>query len=205
MPVSRPAPYGHRTVSPTTVSLDRIRPRKDGGGYWSDNIQLVHVACNFVKLDFGLKEALFLVGRLGGQHDFQVDGDGMLSPPTEPRVDHATMSTVVIEAWAAGALVDRGNSMRHERELLTLEEIVRVTKPYMVTETTYRDPSGKELPLALASLDRIRPSGVYEEGNIRPLLTGLNMLRRMCVNDAPIIDYLKQITPEAVSRSVLSF
>lgn len=50
---------------------------------------------------------------------------------------------------------------------LTLEEQIwpnrsfRLGKPYMVTETTYRDPSGKELPLTLASLDRLYPNGIW--------------------------------------------
>jgi hypothetical protein len=98
-----PAPYGPHTGLPTMVSLDAIRPRGDRGSYWNDNIQLVDVGCNCVKLKFDLEEAMVLIGRLGGQRDLHVDDDGMLCPPKEPRVDHATMKTVVVEAGPASA------------------------------------------------------------------------------------------------------
>jgi hypothetical protein len=184
-------PYGRKTCLPALVSLDAIVPRAKKGSYTHGNVQLIDVGCNFVKLGFDLNEAIALIGVLGDQRDLRVDSNGMLCPASSSRVDHATMSTAVIEAWAKKMLVDRPEAL-HSRRDLTVRQLVRMIKPFMVTETTYRDPSGAELFLALASPDRIDAQQGYVER--------LNLLRKSCVNDAPIVAWLKQISPTAIRR-----
>ncbi|PWN20159.1 hypothetical protein BCV69DRAFT_221682 [Microstroma glucosiphilum] len=182
--------------------LDAIVPRSNRGIYSDDNIHLLHVGCKFVKQAFDLEEAMVLIAHLGEDCRFEVGANGMLCPAVLSRVDHETMSLAVVEAWAKRPARPKHRS-HHVSAIegpLTLEQIVRVVKRVMVTETTCRDPSGSELPLPLASLDRINPNGDYTEDNIRLLLLGLNKLRRVCVDERPIVDWLKRISPATISR-----
>lgn len=196
VPISRSSVYGPHTRLPAMVSLDAIHPRSDGGDYANGNMRIVDIGCNCVKLNFTADEAMVLIAHLGAERCFDVDANGMLCPPTKPRVDPERMNTAVIEAWAKRCLA---HNRRHAVQL-TVAQLVQVVKKFMITETMYRDPSGSELPLAVASLDRIDPRKIYTEDNVRPLLTGLNLLRAQCVNDASIIAYLQQISPAAICK-----
>lgn len=57
----------------------------------------------------------------------------------------------------------------------------------------YSDPSGAELPLALARLDRLDPRQAYRKGNVRLLLGGLNMLRNSLADDKLLFAYLTRL------------
>jgi hypothetical protein len=84
---------------------------------------------------------------------------------------------------------------------ITVSELIKITKDRMVTEHTYRDASGVELPLYLSSSDRIDPDEAYTADNVRLFVTGLNMLRRRCRSDAPVVAWPGQIPQTAIERS----
>ena len=56
----------------------------------------------------------------------------------------------------------------------------------------YHDPLGPQLPLVLASIDRLDLAKHYEPGKVRLLLNGLNSSRRTA-RSSQIIDYIQQL------------
>lgn len=51
-------------------------------------------------------------------------------------------------------------------------------KEYYVGNGCYQDPTGAVPPLGVAEIDRRIPALGYVEGNVRPLLGGLNYSKR---------------------------
>lgn len=70
----------------------------------------------------------------------------------------------------------------------------------MVNDTEDLDPSGAVWPLGLGTIDRIDAELGYEPGNVCLLMWSLNTLRRGRASDQPLLDFLRNISPECIAR-----
>jgi hypothetical protein len=110
--------YGPGTVNPRVLTIDAILPRRRGGLYTPDNIQLLCMGCNLCKWFGTTEEGQLLVGMLGRNKDLRVDERGLLvakRPDVPHRPSAEALRPIRVSTWAAHELPSLG--IANERHL----------------------------------------------------------------------------------------
>lgn len=84
-------------------------------------------------------------------------------------------------------------TFKAKRSTLKLSDVLKMVRSRWIGHGFVEDACGLKVPLGLVGLDRIDPEGGYRVGNVRLLLTGLNLLKNNCIDDSLIIGYLNHL------------
>lgn len=84
---------------------------------------------------------------------------------------------------------------------VTYKDIEKMLLENMCGPKLFQDAVGMVLRLDDLSIDRIDPSEGYKLANLRLLLNQLNMIRRECPDDEPIIRYVEGICDQRTFKS----
>ncbi|CAO1629763.1 unnamed protein product [Jaminaea pallidilutea] len=184
-------------VRSTNASMDRKTPGSQGGRYEANNLQCMCAGCNYLKLHYTFEATVDTVKRLrDARATWKSSSNGFIALEREPSSVPATAAQrAKIEKWAEckRRSLSSGAEKRQLSCTVSVTDITKMLLDRMCAAMLFQDAVGMVLPLEQLSIDRIDPMKGYEPTNIRLLLTQLNMIRRECPDDEPIIRYIESI------------
>jgi hypothetical protein len=190
----------------TNGSIDRIVPGIKGGTYGLANVEILCHGCNTVKYWYPLQTFMVLIGTLA-ELPRQIDTSHLninhriLRKP----IDRIEMANIVLpwcklklrSTYAVKKREGCDWNFKAKRSTLKLADIMSMVKARWIGDGFVQEACGARVPLGLVGLDRIDPEGGYRAGNVRLLLTGLNLLKNDSPNDTRIVGYLNHLSNNA--------
>ena len=167
--------HGDEGVIASNLSLDKIVPGSQGGVYEEAKVHGVCVGCQMVKGSYDANVAAATILALKASSFAMLNG---LSKPTQTRAPTATLSQRderFMRWWAMREWQSPKSSIKickKKEGNLSQQDIYQMFRELYVGQGLHIDPSGVELPVVMASIDRPDPTLGYSKTNVRILLNG---------------------------------